>query len=113
MSALSFSILPDKPLRTKWLTPAERRLAHDRIAGDTIELKEKGTLVQGLRYALRDRRVWIFLAIEHVNAFTGSIWLFLPTLLTTLEPSFSQFTTLVMTCPPYLVACVSAMGVSI
>lgn len=26
---------------------------------------------------------------------------------------FSQFTTLVMTCPPYLVACLTAMGVSI
>lgn len=84
MSALSFFILPDEPLKTKWLTPEERRLAHDRIASDTVELKEKGTVVQGLRDALRDRRVWLFLVIQHVNAFAGSIRIFLPTLLATL-----------------------------
>ncbi|KAK7696827.1 hypothetical protein SLS64_014158 [Diaporthe eres] len=111
ISALSFFILPDEPLKTKWLTPEERRLAHDRIAGDTVERKEKGSMVQGLREALRDRRVWLFMAIQHVNAFAGSIRIFLPTLLETL--GFSQFTTLVMTCPPYLVACLTAMGVSI
>ncbi|KAL1846011.1 hypothetical protein Daus18300_014386 [Diaporthe australafricana] len=111
MSALSFFILPNEPLKTKWLTPAERRLAHDRIAGDTVELQKGGSMVQGLRDALRDRRVWLFLVIQHVNAFAGSIRVFLPTLLATL--GFSQFTTLVMTCPPYLVACVSAMCVSI
>lgn len=84
ISALSFFILPDEPLKTKWLTPAERRLAHDRIAGDTVELKEKVGMVQGLREALRDRRVWTFMAIQHVNAFAGSIRIFLPTLLETL-----------------------------
>ncbi|KAL2285998.1 hypothetical protein FJTKL_07247 [Diaporthe vaccinii] len=111
ISALSFFILPDEPLKTKWLTPEERRLAHDRIAGDTVERKEKGSMVQGLREALRDRRVWLFMTIQHVNAFAGSIRIFLPTLLATL--GFSQFTTLVMTSPPYLVACLTAMGVSI
>lgn len=84
ISALSFFILPDEPLKTKWLTPAERRLAHDRIAGDTVELKEKGSMVQALREALRDRRVWLFMTIQHVNAFAGSIRIFLPTLLETL-----------------------------
>lgn len=84
ISALSFFILPDEPLKTKWLTPAERRLAHDRIAGDTVERKEMGSMVQGLREALRDRRVWTFMAIQHVNAFAGSIRIFLPTLLATL-----------------------------
>lgn len=84
ISALSFFILPDEPLKTKWLTPAERRLAHDRIAGDTVERKEKGSMVQGLREALRDRRVWMFMLIQHVNAFAGSIRIFLPTLLATL-----------------------------
>lgn len=83
-SALSFFILPDEPLKTKWLTPAERRLAHDRIAADTVELKEKGSMVQGLKDAIRDRRVWLFLLIQHVNAFAGSIRIFLPTLLETL-----------------------------
>lgn len=84
ISALSFFILPDEPLKTKWLSPAERRLAHDRIAADTFELKEKVSMVQGLREALRDRRVWTFMAIQHVNAFAGSIHIFLPTLLETL-----------------------------
>ena len=83
-SALSFFILPDEPLRTKWLTPEERRLAHDRIAADTVERREKGSMVQGLKECLRDRRVWIFMVIQHVNAFAGSIRIFLPTLLATL-----------------------------
>ncbi|KAG8161957.1 hypothetical protein KVR01_007722 [Diaporthe batatas] len=111
VSAVSFFILPDEPLKTKWLSPAERRLAHDRIAADTVELQEKGSMLQGLKDALKDRRVWMFVVIQHVNAFAGSIRVFLPTLLATL--GFGQFQTLVMTSPPYLVACVSAVGVSI
>ncbi|KAJ0117422.1 hypothetical protein J7T55_003836 [Diaporthe amygdali] len=111
VSALSFFILPDEPLKTKWLTPAERQLAHDRIAEDTVELGEDGSMVQGFKDAMRDRRVWLFMVIQHVNAFAGSLRIFLPTLLATL--GFGQFKTLVMTCPPYLIACVSAMCVSI
>lgn len=84
ISALSFFILPSEPLKTKWLTPAQRRLAHDRIAEDTVELQKGGSMVQGLRDAARDRRVWLFLVIQHVNAFAGSIRVFLPTLLATL-----------------------------
>lgn len=83
-SALSFFILPDEPLKTKWLSPAERRLAHDRIAADTVERREKGSMMQGLKDALRDRRVWTFMFIQHINAFAGSIRIFLPTLLETL-----------------------------
>lgn len=83
-SALSFFILPDEPLKTKWLKPEERRLAHDRIAADTVERQDKGSMVQGLKDALRDRRVWMFMGIQHVNAFAGSIRVFLPTLLETL-----------------------------
>lgn len=84
ISFLSYFVLPDEPLKTKWLTPAEQRLAHDRIARDTVELEHKASMVQGLKDALRDRRVWLFMVMQHVNAFAGTIRIFLPTLLQTL-----------------------------
>ncbi|KAI3396081.1 hypothetical protein diail_498 [Diaporthe ilicicola] len=110
-SALSYFILPNEPLKTRWLTPEERRLAYDRIAKDTVEIKADGSIKQGFRDAVRDPKVWLFVAMQHFNAFAGSIRVFLPTLLATL--GYSQFKTLVMTCPPYMVACVSAMCVSL
>jgi hypothetical protein len=32
-------VLPDEPSTTKWLTPAQRQIAHDRVANDTVQKK--------------------------------------------------------------------------
>lgn len=60
-------ILPDFPLTTKWLTPEQRLLAHERVARDTVDLQEKGTTMQGLKQAVKDYRVWIFAFMQHMH----------------------------------------------
>ena len=59
-------ILPDFPLTTKWLSPEQRKLAHERIERDTVDLQEKGTTWQGLLQALKDYRVWLFCFMQYV-----------------------------------------------
>lgn len=58
-------ILPDFPLTTKWLSPEQRKLAHERIERDTVDLQEKGTTWQGLTQALKDYRVWLFCFMQY------------------------------------------------
>lgn len=36
-------VLPDDPLKTRWLTPEERQLANDRIVADTVGAKHQTT----------------------------------------------------------------------
>ncbi|KAG8168476.1 hypothetical protein KVR01_001225 [Diaporthe batatas] len=105
--SLLFSItgvffFPNKPATTWWLTPAQKRLAGGRIAADTVGRREDVDLLRGLRECLADRRVWAFMAAQHLQTATSSFRIFLPTLIGTL--GFSRTVTLVLTCPPYILA---------
>ncbi|KAJ5497663.1 Major facilitator superfamily domain general substrate transporter [Penicillium expansum] len=42
IAGLGIFMLPDHPLTTRWLTPEERQLAHDRIQRDTVSLDTAG-----------------------------------------------------------------------
>ncbi|KAK2046161.1 major facilitator superfamily transporter [Colletotrichum somersetense] len=95
--------LPDEPLTTRWLTPAERQLAHARIERDTVD----GRIVPssawaGLREAAADPKVWVFVYMQHMHLATNGFKNFFPTIVETLD--FSTTVTLVLTCPPYLIA---------
>jgi len=59
--------LPDEPLNTRWLTPEERQLAHDRIAKDTVDLKAISSPWIGLKEAIVDPRVWVFIYMQHMH----------------------------------------------
>lgn len=59
-------ILPDFPLNTKWLSTEQRKLAHERIERDTVDLQEKGTAWQGLLQALKDYHGWLFCFVQYV-----------------------------------------------
>jgi hypothetical protein len=39
IAIVGFFLLPDTPLTTKWLTPDEQQLAHNRMELDTIQGK--------------------------------------------------------------------------
>lgn len=60
-------VLPDFPLTTKWLSPEQRKLAHERIERDTVDLQEKGTTWQGFMQAVKDYRVWLFAFMQHMH----------------------------------------------
>ena len=54
-------ILPDDPLKTRWLSPEERIHANSRIVRDTVGGSEENTTVwAGLKNAASDPKLWVF-----------------------------------------------------
>lgn len=98
----AFFLLPNAPLNTPWLTPAQRQLAHDRIARDTTGKRHKTTIWTGLCEALSDRRVWMFAFLQQFHAGAANFKNFLPIAVRGL--GFDSTITLVLVCPPYLFA---------
>jgi hypothetical protein len=114
--SLFFSIagiffFPNKPATTWWLSAEQKTLAADRIAADTAGRKVDVNLLKGLRQCLWDRRVWAFMLSQHLQTATSSFRIFLPTLIGTL--GFSRTVTLVLTCPPYILAGVASVLVGL
>ncbi|KAF2827773.1 putative MFS transporter [Ophiobolus disseminans] len=109
-AVLAFFMLPNAPLQTRWLTPDERQLAHNRIARDTTQKKGKVSLWKGLREACTDYRTWIFALMQNMHLSANGFKNFLPTVVKTL--GFNTTITLVLTCPPYLIAGVMSVLVS-
>lgn len=57
-------LLPDHPLKTRWLTPEERQLAQDRMDRDTVGLEpSKGAWV-GFKQALKDPKVYLLILMQ-------------------------------------------------
>ncbi|KAH7124176.1 MFS transporter [Dendryphion nanum] len=94
--------LPDEPLSTRWLTPEERKLAHERVTRDIVGKREKSSTFSGLKEAISDYRVWIFAFMQHMHLAANGFKNFFPTVVETL--GFNTTITLVLTCPPYLIA---------
>lgn len=94
--------LPDEPLTTRWLTPEERQLAHDRMAVDTVERRDNTTTWKGLLDACKDLKMWLFVLTGQVNMAAANFKNFFPTILNTL--GYSRNVTLALMCPPYIVA---------
>ncbi|KAH7311359.1 major facilitator superfamily domain-containing protein [Stachybotrys elegans] len=101
-------LLPDEPLTTRWLSPEERQLAFDRIARDTVGQTHNVSMFAGLKQAVRDPNVWIFAYMQHLHIATNGFKNFFPTIVKTL--GFNQKLTLVLTCPPYLIAGAISIG---
>jgi MFS family permease len=95
-------ILPDEPLTTRWLSPEERKLAHDRVARDTVGQENNVSMWNGLKESIRDPKVWVFVYMQHLHIATNGFKNFFPSIVKTL--GFNRTITLVLTCPPYLVA---------
>lgn len=94
--------LPDDPLNTRWLTLKERELAHRRIVSDTVDQQSQTTIWTGLKEAIKDYRLWIFALMQHLHLAANGFKYFFPTVVQTL--GFSRLITLVLTCPPYIIA---------
>ncbi|KAJ6079708.1 hypothetical protein N7467_009461 [Penicillium canescens] len=110
VAILSVFLLPNSPLQTRWLTPEERQMAHDRIARDTTEKKEGTSTWRGLREACSDYRTWIFALMCNLHLSANGFKNFMPTVVKTL--GFNSTITLVLTCPPYLIATFTSVAVS-
>jgi MFS transporter, ACS family, DAL5 transporter family protein len=120
LSVAAAFILPDEPINTRWLTLEERQLAHDRVADDTVEIRENTTTWSGLWDAVRDPRLWVLVAMQHFHMAASGFKNFFPTIvqvspvdgwwsgclgvdnLQTL--GYDRNTTLALTCPPYIIS---------
>jgi MFS family permease len=98
----AFFILPDEPLTTHWLSAEERVLAHERTQRDTVGNSGETTSWKGILEAAKDPKVWLFTVMQHCHLGANGFKNFFPTAVETL--GFDQTITLVLTCPPYLVA---------
>jgi MFS family permease len=110
IAVVGYFILPDFPLTTKWLTEEERQLAHNRMELDTVGNKGETSTMEGLKQAAKDPLVWIFCAMAHLHLAANGFKNFFPTVVETL--GFDRTITLVLTCPPYLIAGASTILVS-
>ncbi|KAI0918954.1 hypothetical protein AcV5_002000 [Taiwanofungus camphoratus] len=102
---LAIFILPDYPHNTRWLTPAQLRLAQVRLAEDAGEADEDSaqeSAMVGLKLALKDPKVAIF-AIMNCSQLLGLGFInFFPTIAGTL--GFSTTVTLLLCAPPWIYA---------
>ncbi|KAL7277855.1 MFS general substrate transporter [Trametes coccinea BRFM310] len=105
--------LPDFPHNTRWLTPAQRRLAQVRLAEDAGEADEDvstDSAMKGLIMALKDPKVPIFAVMTCSQLLGLGFVNFFPTIAGTL--GFSTTVTLLLAAPPWIVAtivcCISA-----
>lgn len=102
VALLSLFVLPDEPLRTKWLDEHQRQLAHSRVQEQVVELKDDAGPWVGLKDAITDYKVWLLVLMEHLNMASVNYKNFFPTVVGTL--GFNRTITLALTCPPYLIA---------
>ncbi|KAF5969175.1 hypothetical protein FBULB1_10368 [Fusarium bulbicola] len=110
IAVIGYFVLPDFPLTTRWLTEEERQLAHNRMELDTVGNKGETSTFKGLKQAASDPMVWIFCAMAHLHLAANGFKNFFPSVVKTL--GFNTTITLVLTCPPYLIAGASTILVS-
>ena len=60
-------LLPDTPLTTRWLTPEQRQLAHDRIQRDTVGIQQSKGARAGFMQALRDPRLYLLVFMQNMH----------------------------------------------
>ncbi|KAL1874749.1 hypothetical protein VTK73DRAFT_226 [Phialemonium thermophilum] len=99
-------ILPDHPLTTSWLTEEERQLAHARIARDTVEQTTRKSSLDSLKAAFGDPRLYLLAMMQNFHLSANGFTNFFPTVVGTL--GYSHTITLVMTCPPFILAAIVA-----
>ncbi|RPD58874.1 MFS general substrate transporter [Lentinus tigrinus ALCF2SS1-7] len=102
---LTVFLLPDWPHNTRWLSPAQRRLAQVRLTEDAGEADEDNgsdSIFKGLLMAFRDPTVFIFGAVACFQLVGGGFVGFFPTIVATL--GFSTTVTLLLAAPPWIIA---------
>jgi MFS family permease len=111
IALIAIFVLPDRPDNTWWLTPEERLLAASRIKLDTVEESAQISVWKGLKEAAKDPRLYLFALMQNQHLSANGFKNFFPTVVETL--GFSRNVTLALTCPPYVLAWIFSVAVSI
>ncbi|KAF8529687.1 major facilitator superfamily domain-containing protein [Hysterangium stoloniferum] len=94
---MTMILLPDYPHNTRWLSASELRLAQMRLAEETGEVDHdtsEDSAWVGLKMAMTDAKVLLFMMLSCMNAVGGSFLNFFPTLVAAL--GYSTTTTLLL-----------------
>lgn len=111
MALICLPFLPDTPLTTRWLNEEEKQLAHSRLHRDAVDRSGESSTWKGLKDACKDPRVWLFCLMQNLHLSANGFKNFFPSVVQTL--GFSRLITLVLTCPPYLIAGFFSIAVSV
>ncbi|PWY82926.1 MFS transporter [Aspergillus heteromorphus CBS 117.55] len=111
VSLLSIFILVDFPSTTRGLADQERAIAIHRLHRHSGTVDEaKGPILQGIKMAIVDYKVWLLTAIIITKTSAGAVTSFIPTLVATFK--FSAVQWLLMVAPPYVFAAMVALAIS-
>lgn len=104
---MAIPVLPNHPLTTNWLTPEERKLAHERICRDTVEQSgNAGGSMASLKNAFSDPRLYVLALMQNLHLSANAFTNFFPTVVGSLK--FNHTITLVLTCPPFIASAIVA-----
>ena len=102
VAILAFFILPNYPASTSWLKPEEREYAQWRLLEDTGEadIATAADLWTGLKLAVKDTRVYIFVLLQHASLLSQTFQYFFPSVVKTL--GYRNIETLLITAPVWI-----------
>jgi predicted MFS family arabinose efflux permease len=99
IAAIAAFFLPNFPATSKFLTEEERHFAEWRLADDANESDDADavSLLGGLKMALRDWRLYVFIIFQHLSLLSQTFQYFFPSIVNTL--GYGQIETLLLTAP--------------
>ena len=92
-------VLPDFPSACKFLSEEEQAYAQWRLIQDANEADDKNaaSLMQGLKLAFKDYRLYLFILLQHTSILTQTFQYFFPSIVQTL--GYGRIATLLLTVP--------------
>jgi MFS family permease len=113
IALLAMVFLPNYPTTTKWLSPELQAYASWRLLRDTAGVSDgvdTTTPWTGLKLALTDPRVYIFLLLQHCSNLSQTFMYFFPSIVATLN--YSKINTLLISACPWIATFLVALLVS-
>lgn len=105
-------MLPDHPLKTRWLSEEQRQLAHSRIYADTTDRRAGTGVIKGLRESVSDWRTWVLVAAYNFHLCSISFQNFLPTVIKKGVMPGNNTLALVLVSPPYILAAILGVAMA-
>ncbi|PWI73896.1 MFS transporter [Purpureocillium lilacinum] len=112
VSFVAAFVLPDYPATTRWLSDEEKAFAAWRLLVDVNEADElKATTIwQGVKLALLDYRLYIFVLFTHLSILSMTFQYFFPSIVQTL--GYDKLITLLLTVPAWFATFIVAVFVN-
>lgn len=103
MALMAMFFLPNYPATTRWLSAEEKHFAAWRLLADVNEEDERHgrwSTLDGLRLALQDGRLYLFVLLQHVSLLSQTFQYFFPAIVGTL--GYGAIDTLWLTAPVWV-----------